>query len=93
MYRGINAENVARKVSRRVKRGRPCYVYASSKHPGVMISVESQEEYRRGILLDIDPRVHSYREQPFTLELTTGQILQDRSEFKKKGRKSCFLYA
>ncbi|WP_342244719.1 hypothetical protein [Pseudomonas sp. OTU5201] len=81
MKRSTVAESVARDVSRRVKRGTRCHVYGSAKNPGLTIAAESFLERDIGYLLELDPRVHSYREQPFTLELVTGERLPSRKHF------------
>ena len=40
-----------------------------------MISMESFEEYKRALLLEIDPRVVRYSEQPWTLEVNSGEVV------------------
>lgn len=81
MKRSIHNESVARDVSRRVKRGTRCHVYSSSKNPGLIIAAESFLERDVGLVLEVDPRILSYREQPFTLELESGELLPSRKHY------------
>lgn len=81
MHRGLDASQVARNVSRRTRRGRPCHVLMSTKAGG-LISMESYEEYKRAVQLELDPRVVSFSEQPWTMEVTTGEIRPTRDAFK-----------
>ncbi len=81
MHRGLDALPVARTVARRTRRGRPCHVFMSAKAGG-LISMESFEEYKRAVLLELDPRVVSYSEQPWTMDVHSGEIRSSRDEFK-----------
>ncbi len=81
MYRGLEPVPVARNVSKRTRRGRACHVFVSAKAGG-LISMESFEEYKRALLLEIDPRVVRYSEQPWTMELTSGEIRPSRQDFQ-----------
>lgn len=81
MHRGLDPVPIARNVSRRTRRGRACHVMYSAKSGG-MISMESFEEYKRALLLEIDPRVVRYSEQPWTLEVNSGEIRPSRDHFK-----------
>lgn len=81
MHRGLNAVPVARNVARRTRRGRPCHVFVSAKAGG-LISMESYEEYKRAVLLELDPRVVSFSEQPWTMEVNSGEIRLSRDHFK-----------
>lgn len=81
MYRGLEPVPVARNVSKRTRRGRACHVFVSAKAGG-LISMESFEEYKRALLLEIDPRVVRYSEQPWTLEVNSGEIRPSRDHFK-----------
>ncbi|MGH1448802.1 MAG: hypothetical protein ACRBBM_05175 [Pseudomonadaceae bacterium] len=91
MFKGLNAPEVARNVGRRVKRGTRCYVFSSSKEPGVVHAMESHEELKRAMLLDVDPRVQKFRDQPWTMDMDTGEIRASRSLFPKvAGRKRRF---
>ncbi len=91
MFKGLDATVPARDVSRRINRGTRCYVFPSSKEPGVMHSFESREEYKRGLLLDLDPRVESFRDQPWTMDLETAEIRARRADFgKTQGRRGWY---
>lgn len=81
MHRGLDPVPIARNVSRRTRRGRACHVLHSAKSEG-LISMESFEEYKRALLLEIDPRVVRYSEQPWTLEVNSGDIRPTRDDFK-----------
>lgn len=81
MYRGLEPVPVARNTSKRTRRGRACYVFMSSKAGG-LISMESYEEYKRALLFEIDPRVVRYSEQPWTMEVNSGEIRPSREHFK-----------
>lgn len=81
MFLGINPHQVARQVSRRNHRGRPCYAFASSTTEGMLLSMESHEEQKRALLLDIDPRIEFFHEQPWTLDLLSGEIQPSRKHF------------
>lgn len=81
MHRGLDPVPIARNVSRRTRRGRACHVLHSAKSEG-LISMESFEEYKRALLLEIDPRVVRYSEQPWTLEVNSGDIRPTREDFK-----------
>lgn len=84
MFLGISPHQVARKVSRRNHRGRPCYAFASSTTEGMLLSMESYAEQQRALLLDIDPRVEFFHEQPWTLDLLSGEIQPSRKHFTTK---------
>ena len=81
MHRGLEAAPVARNVSKRTRRGRPCHVFMSAK-AGRLISMESYEEYKRAVLLELDPRVVCFSEQPWTMEVNSGEIRPTRDAFK-----------
>ena len=81
MHRGLDPVPVARSVSRRTRRGRACHVMHSAKSGG-LISMESFEEYKRALLLEIDPRVVRYSEQPWVMELSSGEIGPSRDYFR-----------
>ncbi len=82
MFRGHDADSVARDVSRRIKRGRRCYAFGSAKNPGVLVSMESLEEKKRALLFELDPAIESFREQPFVIELLSGEIRPSREHFR-----------
>lgn len=81
MHRGLDAVPVARSVARRTRRGRPCHVFMSAKAGG-LISMESYEEYKRAVMLELDPRVVCFSEQPWTMEVNSGEIRPTRDAFK-----------
>lgn len=81
MFLGINPHQVARQVSRRNHRGRPCYAFASSMNEGMLLSMESYEEQKRALLLDVDPRIEFFHEQPWTIDLLSGEIQPSRRHF------------
>jgi hypothetical protein len=88
MFKGIDASVTARDVSRRINRGTRCYVFPSSKEPGVIHSMESYQEFKRALLLDVDPRVKKFRDQPWTIDLDTAEIMRSKAHFSKlKGHK------
>lgn len=68
----------SRDVARRTHRGRRAYVLCSPKNGRVEIRLESLLEQSVAQALELDPRVRSYRTQPFTLELSTGRLLAER---------------
>lgn len=82
MHRGLEAVPVARNVSKRTRRGKACHVFMSAKAGG-LISMESYEEYKRAMLFEIDPRVVQYNEQPWTMEVQSGEIRPSREHFKR----------
>ncbi|WP_347909872.1 TnsA endonuclease N-terminal domain-containing protein [Pseudomonas grandcourensis] len=91
MKRSFESEAVARDVSRRVKRGNRCHVFSSVKNPGQTIAAESFLERDIGFLIELDPRILRFLEQPFTLELNTGQELPSRKAFvPRPGITPCF---
>jgi hypothetical protein len=51
------------------------------KNLGQTIAAESFLERDIGFLIELDPRILRFLEQPFTLELTTGQELPSRKAF------------
>ena len=79
-----NGPHFSRDVTRRTNRGRRALAYFSRKNDSTEIRVESGLEKELGLLLEADPRVTSYRAQPFSLELETNTILDDKSAYKKK---------
>lgn len=81
MHRGLEPVPVARNVSKRTRRGRPCHVFMSAKAGG-LISMESYEEYKRALLLELDPRVLCFSEQPWTMDVNSGEIRPTRDAFK-----------
>ncbi|MBT8767327.1 TnsA endonuclease N-terminal domain-containing protein [Metapseudomonas boanensis] len=81
MHRGLQPVPVARNVSKRTRRGKACYVFMSAKAGG-LISLESYEELRRALLFEIDPRVVRFGEQPWTMEVLSGEIQPSREHFK-----------
>lgn len=81
MYRGLEPVPVARNTSKRTRRGRACHVFMSAKAGG-LISMESYEEYKRAVLFETDPRVMCYSEQPWTMEVNSGEIRPSREHFK-----------
>lgn len=81
MHRGLEPVPVARNTSKRTRRGRACHVFMSAKAGG-LISMESYEEYKRALLFEIDPRVMHYSEQPWTMEVSSGEIRPSREHFK-----------
>jgi hypothetical protein len=81
MYRGLDPVPVARNTSKRTRRGRACYVFMSAKAGG-LISMESHEEYKRALLFENDPRVMQFSEQPWTMDVSSGEIRPSREHFK-----------
>ncbi|MBI6951877.1 TnsA endonuclease N-terminal domain-containing protein [Pseudomonas sp. CCOS 191] len=79
-----NGPNFSRDVTRRTNRGRRALAYFSRKNHSTEIRVESGLEKELGLLLEADPRVISYRAQPFSLELESNTVLNDKSAYKKK---------
>ncbi|HBO2993412.1 TPA: hypothetical protein L4605_004332 [Pseudomonas aeruginosa] len=80
-----------RDVTRRTNRGRRALAYFSRKNNSTEVRVESGLEKDVGLLLEADPRVISYRAQPFSLELDSNAILTDqKAHVKKAGTKPRF---
>lgn len=91
MIKDGNGPKFPRDVTRRTNRGRRALAYFSRKNNSMEIRVESGLEKDVGLLLEADPRVISYRAQPFMLELGSNTILNTRSEYgKKSGTKPRF---
>lgn len=65
----------SRDVAKRTHRARRACVMCSPKNGFVEIRMESRLEQSVAQVLELDPRVHSYRAQPFTLDLSTGDLL------------------
>jgi|GEM_PF-2599746 TnsA endonuclease N terminal len=82
MFKGIDPHSAAREVSRRVRRGRACHCFVSAKGSGQLLSMESYEEKQRALLLDIDPQVQQFREQPWTMDVLSGEVQHSRKHFK-----------
>lgn len=68
----------SRDVARRTHRGRKAFVMCSPKNGRVEIRLESRLEQSVAHALELDPRVRSYRTQPFTLNLVNGRLLAER---------------
>lgn len=73
-----------RDVAKRTRRAGRAYVICSPKNGMVEIRVESRIEQAVVHALELDPRVVSYRAQPFTFNLTTGEVLQVKPKIKPK---------
>jgi hypothetical protein len=65
----------SRDVAKRTHRSRRAYVMCSPKNGFVEVRMESRLEQSVAQVLELDPRVRSYRAQPFTLDLSTGELL------------------
>lgn len=57
----------------------------SAKNGNVEIRVESRLEQSVAQVFELDPRVRSYRAQPFTLDLSTGDLLSEKHLIKPQG--------
>ncbi|MFV3412995.1 Tn7 transposase TnsA N-terminal domain-containing protein [Pseudomonas sp. NY15436] len=73
----------SRDVARRTHRGRKAFVMCSPKNGRVEIRLESRLEQSVAQALELDPRVRSYRTQPFTLELSSGRLLPERPKHRE----------
>jgi len=72
----------SRDVARRTKRIRRAYVMCSAKNGHVEIRLESRLEQSVAQVLELDPRVRSYRAQPFTLEFSSNELLPRKHAVK-----------
>ena len=68
----------SRDVARRTHRGRRAFLMCSPKNGRTEVRLESRLEQSVAQALELDPRVRSYRTQPFTVELSTGALLPER---------------
>lgn len=76
----------SRDVARRTHRGRKAFVLCSPKNGRVEIRLESRLEQSVAQALELDPRVRRYATQPFTLELSSGQLLAERPQRRQPGQ-------
>ncbi|HBP6016957.1 TPA: hypothetical protein L6A14_03515 [Pseudomonas aeruginosa] len=91
MIKDGDGPNFPRDVTRRTNRGRRALAYFSRKNKSMEVRVESGLERDVGLLLEADPRVVSYRAQPFSLELGSNTILTDqKTHVKRPGTKPRF---
>ncbi|WP_256873453.1 hypothetical protein [Pseudomonas taiwanensis] len=75
----------SRDVARRTRRARRAFVMCSPKNGFVEIRMESWLEQSCAQVLERDPRVRWYRANPFTLDLSTGAILEKKPLRKPQG--------
>lgn len=73
-----------RNVAKRTRRAGRAYVICSIKNGGREVRLESRLEQSIAQALELDPRVSSYRSQPFTLDLSTGALLTEKPSRKPK---------
>lgn len=74
----------SRDVAKRTMRPGRAYVICSPKNGFCEVRLESWLEQSVAHALELDPRVSSYRAQPFTLNLTTSEILIKKPKQKPK---------
>lgn len=72
----------SRDVARRTHRSRRAFLMCSPKNGRTEVRLESRLEQSVAQALELDPRVRSYRTQPFTLELSTGALLPERPRMR-----------
>lgn len=79
-----NSQKFTRNVAKRTRRAGRAYVICSIKNGGREVRLESRLEQSIARALELDPRVTSYRSQPFTVELSTGALLTEKPSRKPK---------
>src|SRR5690606_3746925 len=76
-----------RDVARRTKRGGRAYVTSSLKDDPVEIRLESKLEGSVFKALHLDPRALRIRTQPYTADLTTGELIKDPAKIVNGSRR------
>jgi hypothetical protein len=80
-----HSPSASRHVAKRTMRPGRAYVICSPKNNFCEVRLESWLEQSVAHALELDPRVTSYRAQPFTFNLTTRERLIQKPKRKPKG--------